>query len=147
MAAYGNGNRHQYSCLENPMDRAAWQVIAHGAQRVGHDKWATNTYDYRIAVPWWCYTRLPGESNNEAAEICQETLKDDQEYRELTNWPDYQELQELTRWQSIWFTVSSTLHYFSGTWEAQPLCHPSTVYRTSTGKRGCWARNIKGGMR
>ena len=26
----GNGNPLQYSCLENPMDRAAWQAIAHG---------------------------------------------------------------------------------------------------------------------
>ena len=28
----GNGNPLQYSCLENPMDREAWQVTAHGAQ-------------------------------------------------------------------------------------------------------------------
>ena len=33
----GNGNPVQYSCLENPMDREAWQVIVHGAQSVGHD--------------------------------------------------------------------------------------------------------------
>ena len=26
-----NGNPHQYSCLENPMERGAWQVIVHGA--------------------------------------------------------------------------------------------------------------------
>ena len=26
----GNGNPLQYSCLENPMDRGAWQVIVHG---------------------------------------------------------------------------------------------------------------------
>ena len=26
----GNGNLFQYSCLENSMDRATWQVIAHG---------------------------------------------------------------------------------------------------------------------
>ena len=26
----GNGNTLQYSCLENPMDRAAWQATAHG---------------------------------------------------------------------------------------------------------------------
>ena len=26
----GNGNPTQYSCLENPMDRGAWQVTAHG---------------------------------------------------------------------------------------------------------------------
>ena len=33
----GNGNLHQYFCLENPMDRGAWQVPAHGIPRVGHD--------------------------------------------------------------------------------------------------------------
>ena len=26
----GNGNPLQYSCLENPMDRGAWQATAHG---------------------------------------------------------------------------------------------------------------------
>jgi len=26
----GNGNPHQYSCLENLMDRGAWWVIVHG---------------------------------------------------------------------------------------------------------------------
>ena len=26
----GNGNPLQYSCLENPMDREAWQTIVHG---------------------------------------------------------------------------------------------------------------------
>ena len=25
----GNGNPHQYSCLENPMDREAWKAIVH----------------------------------------------------------------------------------------------------------------------
>ena len=46
----GNGNPFQYSWLENPMDRGAWQAIAHGVadrgawwatahgwQRVGHN--------------------------------------------------------------------------------------------------------------
>ena len=31
----GNGYPLQYSCLENSMDRGAWQAI--GSQRVGHD--------------------------------------------------------------------------------------------------------------
>ena len=31
----GNGNPLQYSCLENPMDRGAWQATK--SQRVGHD--------------------------------------------------------------------------------------------------------------
>ena len=26
----GNGNPLQHSCLENPMDRGAWQAIVHG---------------------------------------------------------------------------------------------------------------------
>ena len=26
----GNGNLLQYSCLENPMDRGAWQATVHG---------------------------------------------------------------------------------------------------------------------
>ena len=30
----GNGYPLQYSCLENPMNRGAWQAIVHG---IGHD--------------------------------------------------------------------------------------------------------------
>ena len=33
----GNGNPLQYSCLENPMDRGAWQATVHEVPRVGHD--------------------------------------------------------------------------------------------------------------
>ena len=33
----GNGNPLQYSCLENPMDRGAWQATVHGFTRVRHD--------------------------------------------------------------------------------------------------------------
>ena len=33
----GNGNPLQYSCLENPMDRGAWQAIVHGVSRVGQN--------------------------------------------------------------------------------------------------------------
>ena len=29
----GNGNSLQYSCLENPMDRAAWQATVPGAAK------------------------------------------------------------------------------------------------------------------
>ena len=29
----GNGNPLQYSCLENPMDRGAWQAIVHGVAK------------------------------------------------------------------------------------------------------------------
>jgi len=33
----GNGNPLQYSCLENPKDRGAWQATVHGVVRVRHD--------------------------------------------------------------------------------------------------------------
>ena len=33
----GNGNPVQYSCLENPTDRGAWQATVHGVTRVRHD--------------------------------------------------------------------------------------------------------------
>ena len=33
----GNGNPLQYSCLENSMDRGAWQATVHGIPRVRHD--------------------------------------------------------------------------------------------------------------
>ena len=33
----GNGNPLQYSCLENPKDRGAWQATVHGVARVRHD--------------------------------------------------------------------------------------------------------------
>ena len=33
----GNGTPLQYSCLENPMDRGAWQATVHGVTRVGHN--------------------------------------------------------------------------------------------------------------
>ena len=31
----GNGNPLQYSCLENPMDRGAWQVTVPGVTQSG----------------------------------------------------------------------------------------------------------------
>ena len=33
----GNGTLLQHSCLENPMDRGAWQTIVHEVTRAGHD--------------------------------------------------------------------------------------------------------------
>ena len=33
----GNGNRIQYSCLENPIDRGAWWAKVHGITGVRHD--------------------------------------------------------------------------------------------------------------
>ena len=41
----GNGNPLQNSCLENSMDRGAWQTIVHGVARVGHN-WVINTHTH-----------------------------------------------------------------------------------------------------
>jgi len=32
----GNGNPLQYSCMESPMDRGAWQATVHSITSVGH---------------------------------------------------------------------------------------------------------------
>ena len=33
----GNGKPFQYSCLENPLDRGAWQATVHGVARARQD--------------------------------------------------------------------------------------------------------------
>ena len=33
----GHGNPLQYSCLENPINRGAWQATVHGVTRVRHN--------------------------------------------------------------------------------------------------------------
>ena len=33
----GNGNPLRHSCLENLVDRGAWQAAVYGVARVGHD--------------------------------------------------------------------------------------------------------------
>ena len=39
----GQGNPLQHSCLENPMNREAWQATI---QKVGHDQQLSTTYIY-----------------------------------------------------------------------------------------------------
>ena len=41
----GNDNPLQYSCLENPMDRGAWQATVHGVTRVGYDLVTRSMYN------------------------------------------------------------------------------------------------------
>ena len=43
----GNGNSLQYSCLENLMDREAWQATVHEVARIGHDL-ATEQQQYYL---------------------------------------------------------------------------------------------------
>ena len=53
----GNGNPLQYSCLENPMDRGAWQATIHRLQRVRHDC-ATNTHTHLSSVQFSSVAQL-----------------------------------------------------------------------------------------
>ena len=48
----GHGNPLQYSCLENPIDRGAWQATDHRSQRVRHDwsDWAQHST--KFALQW-----------------------------------------------------------------------------------------------
>ena len=39
----GNGNPLQYSCLENPMDRGAWQATVHGIEELDLTEQLTHT--------------------------------------------------------------------------------------------------------
>ena len=41
----GHGNPLQYSCLQNPVNRGAWQATVHRSQRVGHD-WRALAHTY-----------------------------------------------------------------------------------------------------
>jgi len=45
----GNNNLLQYSCLENSMDRGAWQAIVHGIARVRHKLATKIQYELLVA--------------------------------------------------------------------------------------------------
>ena len=60
----GNGNPLQYSRLENPMDRGAWQATVHGFARVRHDlvtkpvlvsaRWVRAAFHVYYYIPFIC---------------------------------------------------------------------------------------------
>ena len=60
----GHGNPPQYSCLENPTDRGAWQAQSTGSQRVGHDG-----SDLAQGVLWWAVVKsLPASAGDKVQE-------------------------------------------------------------------------------
>ena len=50
----GNGNPLQYSCLENSMDRGAWQARVHRVERVRHDLSCMHTHTHTIYITLKC---------------------------------------------------------------------------------------------
>ena len=48
----GNGNPLWYFCLENPMDRGAWQATVHGIAESGSTEQLTHTHIHRHYLSW-----------------------------------------------------------------------------------------------
>ena len=53
----GHGNPHEYSCLENPMDRGAWRATVHGItksqtqlHRLTHTHTHTHSYNSKLSL-------------------------------------------------------------------------------------------------
>ena len=44
----GNGNPLQYSCLENPIDRGAWQTTVHEVTKVRHNLATKQQHSIRL---------------------------------------------------------------------------------------------------
>ena len=63
MLVMGNGNPLQYCCLENPMDRGAWQAAVHGVAE-GRTRLSDFTFTFMHWRRKWQPTPvfLPGES-------------------------------------------------------------------------------------
>ena len=57
----GNGNPLQYSCLENPMDRGAWQATVHGILQARILEW--------VAVPFSRGSSQPRDRKNPVSHI------------------------------------------------------------------------------
>ena len=47
----GNGNPLQYSCLENPMDRGAWQATVHGVEKSDMPEQLTLLLHFHYGIP------------------------------------------------------------------------------------------------
>ena len=52
----GNGNRLQHSCLENSMDRGAWQATVHGVAK--SQTWLSTTISFWSFVTEWRILQL-----------------------------------------------------------------------------------------
>ena len=50
----GHGNPLQYSCLENPVDRGAWQATVHKVTKSQTRlKWLSTHSSYSASLEWW----------------------------------------------------------------------------------------------
>ena len=61
----GNDNPLQYSCLENPMNRGAWQSTVDGVARVGHDLATKPPPPPWVLGPGWGLMQKVGASSTQ----------------------------------------------------------------------------------
>ena len=69
----GNGNPLQYSCLENPIDREAWQATVHEVARVRHDLVTKPPPPQRAEIPHASRTK---NQNMKQKQYCNKFNKD-----------------------------------------------------------------------
>ena len=99
----GNSNPLPYSCLENPMDRGAWQATVHGVTRVGlnlstspHTEWSKSERGKQIsyinAYVWnleklykWAYLQSRNRDTN-VENKCMDTKGEKRRWGELGGW-------------------------------------------------------------
>ena len=73
----GNGEALQYSCLESPMDRGAWQATVHVVPRVGHNLPTKPpppllflNWNWKDGAFWFCtMSALPGMSGSQNFQV------------------------------------------------------------------------------
>ena len=53
----GNGNPLQYSCLENPIDRGAWQITVHGVTK--SQTWLSDSHFHFHKLKEWAILMIP----------------------------------------------------------------------------------------
>ena len=61
----GHGNPFQYSCLENPMDREAWQATIHGVAKSQTQLKLFRMHMHPSAGESWVIPRVKEKSENE----------------------------------------------------------------------------------
>ena len=93
----GNGTPLQYSCLENPMDRGAWQAAVHGvakSQRQLSD--FTFTFHFHALEEEPTPVFLPGESQGQGSLVgCHLWDRTESDTTEVTQQPQQQQQQQL----------------------------------------------------
>ena len=81
----GNGNPFQYSCLENPMDRGAWQVAAKGVTESDTTKWLSMKPEIKLPTYTGSHTQKQ-ENTRETSTSASSTM-----LKPLTVWKILQE--------------------------------------------------------